>query len=48
MKHHPNTCTYHSQKADSNSDKRVLDNIFNKKYEPSLTKNEIKHILNSN
>ena len=27
MKHHLNTGTYHSQKADSNSDKRVLDNL---------------------
>ena len=48
MKHHLNTSTY--QKVDSNSEKRVFNNLkfLIKKHEPCLTKNELKYILNSN
>ena len=48
MKHHLNTSTY--QKLDSNSDKRVFNNLrfLRKQHESCLTKNELKYILNSN
>ena len=48
MKQHLSTSTY--QKVDSNSDKRVFNNlkILIKKHESCLTKNEMKYVLNSN
>ena len=48
MKHHFNTSTY--QKADSNSDKLVFNNLkpVIEKLESFLTKNELRYILNSN
>ena len=48
MKHHLSTSTY--QKVDSNSDKRVFNNLKLpiKKRESCLTNNELKYILNSN
>ena len=48
MKHHLNTSTY--QKVDSNSDKKVFNNLkfVIKKHESCLTKNELTYILNSN
>ena len=48
MKHHLNTSTY--QKVDSNSDKRVFNNLkfLIKTHESCLTKNEMRYIFNSN
>ena len=48
MKQHLSTSTY--QKVDSNSDKRVFNNlkILMKKHKSCLTKDELKYILNSN
>ena len=48
IKHHLSTSTY--QKVDSNSNRRVFDNLklLIKKQESCLTKNEMKYILNSN
>ena len=48
MKHHLSTNAY--QKVDSNSDKRVFNNlkILIKKHKSCLSKNEMKYILNSN